>query len=59
VLGKAADMDLTPGVVIRYVTPAFCGQDDRAMLGMDVLKDVVLVHLPTAGTPHGAFFIAR
>lgn len=59
VLGKAADMELTPGVVIRNVTPAFCRRDDRSMLGMDVLKDVVLVHLPTAGTPHGAFFIAR
>ena len=59
VLGKAADMELTPGVVIRNVSPAFCRRDDRSMLGMDVLKDVVLVHLPTAGTPHGAFFIAR
>ncbi len=59
VLGKAADMELAPGVLIRNVSPAFCSRDDRSMLGMDVLKDVVLVHLPTVGTPYGAFFIAK
>lgn len=59
VLGKAADMELVPGVVLRKVAPVLCSRKERSMLGMDVLKDVVLVHLPTAGVPFGSFFIAK
>lgn len=59
VQGKPADMELAPGVVLSKVVPVFCSRDDRSMLGMDVLKDVVLVHLPTAGMPFGSFFIAK
>lgn len=57
--GKAADVELVPGVVSKGMSPVFCSRDDRSMLGMDALKGHVLIHLPGKGTPYGSFFLAR
>lgn len=59
VRGKAADVELVPGVVSRKLSPVFCSRDDRSMLGMDALTGHVLIHLPGRGTPYGSFFLAR
>lgn len=57
--GKPADLELAPGKVLRSVKPIFCERNDRSMLGMDVLSEVVLIHLPTQDSPYGAFFVER
>lgn len=57
--GKPADLELVPGVVLRKVSPLFCGRQERSMLGMDVLSQVVLVHVPTQDSPFGSFFTIR
>lgn len=57
--GKAADLELTPGVVVKKVEPVFCPENDRSMLGMDALRGAVLVHLPAPGMQYGSFFVAK
>ena len=58
--GQPADVELTPGVVVKQLMPIFCPANDRTMLGMDALSNVVLVHLPGApGNEFGSFFIAK
>lgn len=57
-IGNSGDMELAPGVVVQGVTPVFCGEEERSMLGMDVISRIRLVHLPSAHNPAGYFFLA-
>ena len=57
--GKAGDMELGPGVYVRGLQPIICGESGFPMLGMDGLKGVVLVHVPTEDSPHGLFLVGQ
>lgn len=57
-VGAPATMTLAPGVSVEGVTPVFCSEDDRSMLGMDVISRVRLIHLPSAHNPAGYFYLA-
>lgn len=57
-VGAPAAMKLAPGVVVEGVTPVFCSEEDRSMLGMDVISRVRLVHIPSAHNPAGYFYLA-
>ena len=57
--GNPGDMELGPGVSVRGVTPILCEPNDVPMLGMDGLKGAVLIHVPTAESPSGAFFLLK
>ena len=55
--GKPGDMELAPGVVLRGVTPLLCGEKELTMLGLDALKDSVLIHVPSPTAPGGVFLM--
>lgn len=57
-VGAPATMQLAPGVSVEGVTPVFCSEEDRSMLGMDVISRVRLIHLPSAHNPAGYFYLA-
>lgn len=57
--GKPGELELGPGVVARGVTPLLCDSKEIPMLGMDALRGLVLVHVPSEETPHGIFLIAQ
>lgn len=57
--GKAGDIELGPGIVAKGITPLLCDSPEIPMLGMDGLRGLVLVHVPSDDTPHGLFLIAR
>jgi hypothetical protein len=57
--GKAADLELSPGIISPQVSPLICPDDDRSMLGMDALQNQILVHLPGRNTFFGSFFLVR
>jgi hypothetical protein len=58
-VGAPAAMKVAPGVVVEGVTPVFCSEEDRSMLGMDALQNQILVHLPGRNTFYGSFFLVR
>ncbi|MBR3926661.1 MAG: retroviral-like aspartic protease family protein [Akkermansia sp.] len=57
--GKAADLELAPGIISPQVSPLICPDEDRSMLGMDALQNQILVHLPGKNTFYGSFFLVR
>lgn len=57
--GGAADLDVAEGLVLPGVKPIFGQPGEPPVLGMDALRGTVLVHLPAAGAPYGAFFLAK
>ena len=57
--GNPGDMELGPGVSVQGVTPILCEPNEVPMLGMDGLKGAVLIHVPTAESPSGAFFLLK
>ena len=57
--GNPGDLELGPGVSVQGVTPILCEPNDVPMLGMDGLKGAVLIHVPTAESPSGAFFLLK
>ena len=57
--GKAGDIELGAGVAARGITPLLCDKNEPPMLGMDALRGLVLVHVPTEDSPHGLFLIAQ
>lgn len=56
--GKPADLEVAPGIMLRGVQPILCAPQDSALLGLDAMKDAVLIHLPTEKTLYGRFFFA-
>ncbi len=57
--GNPGDLELGPGVSVQGVTPILCEPNDVPMLGMDGLNGAVLIHVPTAESPSGAFFLLK
>ncbi len=54
--GKPADLEVAPGVLLRGVQPILCKQKESALMGLDAMKDAVLIHLPTEESVYGQFF---
>ena len=57
--GKPGDLSVAPGVVLKEVAPLLCSSGELTMLGLDALRQSVLVHLPAADTPGGIFLLAK
>ena len=57
-VGKAGSVELAPGVILKDVTPIFCGEGEPIILGMDILSRVRLVHVPSSSYAPGYFFLA-
>lgn len=54
--GKAGDIDVAPGVKLQGVVPLLGEMDEPAILGLDALKNSVLIHMP-AEHEGGVFFM--
>ncbi len=58
--GKPGDIEVCPGVVLKGVTPLLCQPGERlTMLGLDALRDAVLVYVPVHNKPVGLFLLAE
>ena len=57
-IGTPGEVQLAPGVRVEGVTPVFCGEEEKGILGMDVLGRVRLIHVPSSSQASGYFFIA-
>ena len=57
-IGTPGVVQLAPGVRVEGVTPVFCGEEEKGILGMDVLGRVRLIHVPSSSQASGYFFIA-
>lgn len=58
-IGKAADLVLSADVVLPAVSPVFSSAEQPPVLGMDALKHVALVHVPSNNSPFGFFYIVK
>ena len=56
--GKPGDLEVAPGVVLKGVTPILCGSGEFTILGVDALRDSVLVHVPAVEVPGGVFLMS-
>lgn len=58
--GKPADIEVAKGVLLKGVAPIF-GQGDNQppVLGMDALKNQVLIHIPLEQNPFGVFLMQK
>ena len=56
--GAPGTVRLAPGVTVQGVEPMLADTPEAVLLGMDVLAKVRLVHVPSAHTPGGYFFLA-
>lgn len=57
--GKPGDLELAPGVVVSGFKPILCPAGELPMLGMDALRGLTLVHVPSPKAPHGLFLLAK
>lgn len=57
--GAAGDLEIAEGVSLKNVTPLLDEPGHSELLGLDALKDSVLIHLPTEDSVYGRFFIAQ
>lgn len=55
--GKPADIEIAPGVVLHGVAPLLGAPGEPAILGLDALKNSVLVHVPSSKVQGGKFFM--
>ncbi len=53
--GKPGEMSLAPALSLKDVTPLLCERGEVTMLGLDALKNSVLIHIP--GAPGTGFFM--
>lgn len=56
--GKPGDLVLAPGAVLKGVTPLLCPRGEFTLLGLDALRDAMLVHIPSERLPGGLFLVA-
>ncbi len=56
--GAPGDVCPVPGVTVQGVEPLLTDDAETALLGMDVLGQLRLVHVPSAHNPAGYFFLA-
>ncbi len=57
--GAAGDLEIAEGVTLKGITPLLDEPGHSVLLGLDALKDTVLIHLPIERTQYGQFFIAQ
>ena len=57
--GNPADIEVAEGVVLKQISPIFGDNSAPPVLGMDALKDQVLIHLPTEQSPFGIFLMLQ
>lgn len=55
--GKPGDLEIAPGVMLRGVQPILGKPGESALLGLDAMKDAVLIHLPAERSLYGVFFM--
>lgn len=55
--GKPGDLEIAPGVVLRGVQPIFGRPGESYLLGLDAMKNAVLIHLPTERSLYGVFYM--
>ena len=55
--GKPGDLEIAPGVVLRGVQPIFGRPGESYLLGLDAMKNAVLIHLPTERSLYGEFYM--
>lgn len=53
--GKPGELIIAPGLTLRNVTPLLCERGEVTILGLDALKDSILIHIP--GAPGTGFFM--
>lgn len=56
--GKPGDLEVAPGVYLPEVRPLLGKKGESALLGIDALKNSVLIHIPTEDSDYGQFFFA-
>ena len=56
--GKPADMEVAPRVLLRGVQPILCSPQESALLGLDAMREAVLIHFPTEESVYGQFCFA-
>lgn len=59
IAGKPGDIELAPGIVTQGITPLLCGAAEKPMLGMDALRNQVLVHIPAENSASGIFLLIK
>ena len=57
--GKPGDIEVAKGIVLKNVVPLLDEPGFSVLLGLDALKDSVLIHLPTERSLYGEFFLAE
>lgn len=57
--GKPADIEVAKGIVLKGVAPIFGREGQPPVLGMDALKDQVLIHMPLDDNPYGVFLMQK
>lgn len=57
--GKPGDIELAPGIIAKGITPLLCSPQEKPMLGMDALRNQILVHLPAENSPTGIFALMK
>lgn len=57
--GKAADLELGPGVTAKGVTPILGSTQEPPILGMDALQGLILIHIPQEDSRSGIFLLAK
>ena len=55
--GKPDDIEIAPDVVLRGIAPLLDSKGEPAILGLDALKDSVLIHVPSDTVEGGLFFM--
>lgn len=55
--GKPADIEVAEGVKLRNVAPLLEEPGAPVLLGLDALKEAVLIHLPAEDSDYGKFFM--
>lgn len=57
--GAAGDVEIAEGVILKGITPLLDEPGHSVLLGLDALKDCILIHLPMKNSRYGQFYIAR
>ncbi len=57
--GKAADLEAAPGIVLKNIAPIFGQAGQPPVLGVDALRDQVLIHLALEDMPYGVFLLQK
>lgn len=57
--GKPGDIDVAEGVTLKNIKPLLDEPGKSVLLGLDALKDTVLIHLPTEHSMYGQFFLTQ